>query len=233
MSLTYTSYVSQVANLMVVPTTDPNFQTMLPGMLDYAELRMQRDLDLVDSSVQDTTGTFTVGTRSFTLPTDQGNYITVDQMNVLTPVGSTTADSATRVPLVKCSIGLLDALWPSSTGSTVPQYFSMIGQGVAIVGPFPDQAYNVEVIGNQRFTPLYVSQTTSPLSVFFPDLLVAASMVFASGYQRNFGAGSDDPKMAVTWESQYQTLLTSAQTEEARKKFLIGDTTPQPATPKG
>jgi len=44
---------------------------------------------------------------------------------------------------------------------------------------------------------------------------------------------STDPKMAVTWESQYQTLLSSAQTEEARKKFLVGDTTPQPATPKG
>src|SRR6185369_9226876 len=172
------------------------------------------------------TGTLTVGTRNFSLPTDQGDYIAIDQMNVLTPAGSTTADSATRVPLVKCSIGLLDALWPSSSGATVPKYYAMMNQDLAIVGPFPDQAYNVEVVGSQRFTPLYTSQTTSPLSVFFPDLLVAASMVFASGYQRNFGAGSDDPKMAVTWESQYQTLLSSAQTEEARKKFLVGDTTP-------
>lgn len=233
MSLTYTSYVSQIANLMVVPVSDPNFQVMLPGMLDYAELRLQRDLDLVDSSVRDTTGTFTTGSRNFNLPTDQGSYIVVDQLNVLTPVGSTTADSATRVPLVKCSIDTLDALWPSSNGSTVPVYFAMMNQGQAIVGPFPDQAYNVEVVGSQRFTPLYVSQTTSPLSVFFPDLLVTASMVFASGYQRNFGQGSDDPKMSSSWETQYQTLLSSAQTEESRKKFIVGDTTPQPATPKG
>lgn len=231
MSLTYTQYVTDIANLLVVPTSDPGFTTMLPNMLDDAELRIQRDLDLVDSTVRDTTGTLTVGSRNFTLPTDIGSYIVVDQLNVITPVGTTSADSGTRVPLVKCSIDLLDALWPSSSGATVPKYFAAMDQGLMIVGPFPDAAYNVEVVGSQRFTPLYISQTTSPISVFFPDLLIAASMKFGTGYQRNFGAGSDDPQMAGSWENHYQTLLKSALTEESRKKFLIGDTSPNPPTP--
>lgn len=226
MTLTYTQYVTDIANLMVVPTSDANFQTMLPNMLDDAELRLQRDLDLVDSTVRDSSATLTTGTRNFTLPTTNGTFIVVDQLNIITPVGTTNAESGTRVPLIPASIDLLDALWPSSSGSTVPQYFAMMDQDTAIVGPFPDQAYNVEVVGSQRFTPLYVSQTTSPLSVFFPDLLIAASMVFAMGYQRNFGQGADDPKAAVSWESHYQTLLSSALTEEGKKRYLFSKNAP-------
>ena len=236
MSLTYATYVTSLANLMVVPTTDPNFQTMLPNCLDDAELRIQRDLQLLDDTVRDSTGTFTSGTRTFTLPTDVGTYIGVDQLNVITPFGTANPENGTRNPVVKVSRDLLDALYPSSNGSTVPKYFSMVTQDTMIVGPFPDQAYNVEVVGTQRFTPLYTSQTTSPLSVFFPDLLIAASMVFATGYQRNFGAGVDDPQMGVNWESHYKNLLSNAQTEEARKKFLIGVDTPampEPSMPKG
>ena len=115
---------------------------------------------------------------------------------------------------------MIDALWPSSTGSTVPIYFAPIGQDTFIVAPFPDQTYNVEVVGAVRPTPLYTSQTTSPLTVFFPDLFVAASMVFATGYQRNFGASVDDPQAGVNWESHYKNLLMDAKTEEARKRFL-------------
>jgi len=229
--LTYATYVSSIANLMVVPTTDPNFQTMLTNMLDDAELRLQRDLDLVDNTVRDSTGTLTVGTRNFSLPTDVGSYIVINELNVITPFGTTNPESGTRVPLVKCSVDLLDALWPSSSGATIPKYFAAMDQNVMIVGPFPDQAYNVEVVGTQRFVPLYVSQTTSVLSVFFPDLLISASMVFATGYQRNFGAGVDDPQMGVNWESHYKNLLNGAQTEEARKKFIIGDDTPAMPTP--
>jgi hypothetical protein len=46
-----------------------------------------------------------------------------------------------------------------------------------------------------------------------------ASMIFVSGYQRNFGRASDDPAMAQSYEAQYQTLLKGATVEEARKKF--------------
>ena len=49
--------------------------------------------------------------------------------------------------------------------------------------------------------------------------MIMASMVYISAYQRNFGRANDDPQMAVTYESQYQTLLKSALSEENRKKF--------------
>jgi len=229
MSLTYATYLTSLANMLVVPVTDPGFQTMIPNCLDDAELFLQRKLDLVDSTVRDSSSTFTLSTRNFPLPTSLGTYIVAEQLNVITPAGTTNPESGTRNPLIPASIDTLDFLWPSSNGSTVPVYYSMMDQDVAIVGPWPDQAYTVEVVGTQRFTPLYVSQTTSPLSVFFPDLLLAASLVFASGYQRNFGSMADDPKQAMSWKQHLEDLLTDAQTEEARKKFLIGhNVTPQP-----
>ena len=64
-----------------------------------------------------------------------------------------------------------------------------------------------------------------PLGVF-----MAAALVHASGYMKNFGAMSDNPQMAVSWESQYQTLLKSAIVEDARATFQSeGWTSEQPS----
>lgn len=221
-ALTYTTYVTALATEMVVPTTDTNFQTILPTIITNAELRLQRDLDLVDSTVRDSSATFALSTRNFTLPSTNGTFIVIEQLNVITPAGTTNPELGTRNPLVPMSIDTLDALWPNSSGSTLPAYFSMMDQDLAIVGPFPDQTYTVEVVGTQRFNSLSTAVATTPLSVFFPDLFLSASMVEAAAFQRNFGAMADDPKMATSWESHYQTILKSAQTEESKKKFLTG-----------
>jgi hypothetical protein len=219
-SLTYSTYVSSLANLMVLSSpSDANFQTDLPNIIDDAELRIYRDLDLLDTSVRDSSAAMTAGNRNFTLPSTLGTMIVTDEINIITPAGTTNPDSGTRNPLTPTSNEVLNALWPSSSGSTVPQYFSMVNQNQIIVGPWPDQAYQVEVVGTVRPPSLSSTTTTTILSVFFPDLLIAASMVRAAAYQKNYGAAVDDPKMAVTWESHFQTLKSSAEVEEQRKKF--------------
>lgn len=235
MSYNYTTYLSYIAGLMPTQITDANFVAIQNMMIDDAEQRCYRALNLLDETVRDSSATFTLSSRTFTLPTTNGTFINVEQMNVITPSGTSNADSGTRNPMTVTSKELLDALWPSTNGSTVPVYFAPITQDTFIVGPFPDQTYNVEVVGVQRPTPLYTSQTTSPLSVFFPDLFVAASMVFISGYMHNFGAGGiDDPKMGVSWEQHYNALLKDAQTEESRKRFLADRYQSQPiVTGKG
>ena len=55
----------------------------------------------------------------------------------------------------------------------------------------------------------------------YPDLLIMASMIYVSLYQRNFSAaaGANDPMMAGSYEAQYQTLLKGAVELENRKKF--------------
>ena len=228
MSLTYTTYVSQLATLTNIPSTDADFQIILPGCIDYAEGRIYRDLDIFVANVRDGSGTTTASNRNINLPTTVGTFIIVDGINIITPA-STAPDSGTRIPLQPVSRDFLDMAWPSSTGATVPQYFAYLtdntylsggaAQTQIIVGPWPDAAYRFEVIGKITPTPLSATNTTTYLTDFLPDLLIAASMIFLSGYMRNYGSQSDDPKMSSSWEAQYDTLLRSAATYEARKRW--------------
>lgn len=231
--LTYAQFVTSLANLLPVAESDPGFVTVLPNIIADAELRLYRSLDLLDTSARDSSSTFTTLTRNFNLPTSIGTFIVTDEINVITPAGTTNPELGTRVQLVPTGEEMLNALWPSVNGSTVPQYFAMVDQDLIIVGPWPDAAYTVEVVGTQRPAPLSATNTTTVLSTFFEDLLISAAMVFAAGYQKNFGSGSDDPKMAQSWETHTQMLLADAKTEEARKIFTgqgWSDKSPIPAS---
>ena len=307
MALTYTTYIAQIANLMAAQSSTTQFQTMAPGMIDYAEQRIYRELDLLSTVVTDTTGTLTSGSRNFTLPTtSNGKFVTVQNINVITPAGSTAA-AGTRRPLAPVDKSYLDSVWNSSSGATVPKNFAMIDQWNIIVGPWPNANYAVEVVGTIRPTSLYAntasligsisgttltvtsvlsgtitagkqltgsgvtnrttvvsqssgttggvgtyvitpSQTVSSgtemwasvasettfLTTYLPDLFIAASMIFASGYMRDFGSQSDNPQQAQSWEAQYENLIKSAGMEEIRKKWAgpswtsMSTTTPPP-----
>jgi hypothetical protein len=230
MSYNYTEYVAQLANLMVVDSNNAEFTIFLPGCIDYAEQRIYRELDLLNTLIT-SSGTCSSNNREFTLPTSSGTYITVENINIITPSGQ-SASAGTRNPLMPASLAVLDMLWPSSTtGAGVPQMFAMKDSAVIILGPAPDSAYTVEVRGIQRPTPLSVSNDTTLLTSYVPDLFMAASMVYASGYMRNFGSQADDPKMSQSWESQYQTLFKSAQVEQFRAKFQSQSRSSQAPTP--
>lgn len=220
MSLNYTTYVAQIANIMSVDPTTPQFQTMLPGMIDYAEQRIYRELDLLNTVVRNDSATLTTLNRNFTLPTTtNGNFITIQGINLVTPAGVATIDTGTRNPLQPTTRDFLDSVWNSATGAALPKLFAMIDQFNIIVGPWPNAAYQVEVIGTIRPNPLSSTNTSTFLTQYLPDLFIAGSMIFASGYQRDFGSQADNPAQAVSWETQYEKLFASANMEELRKKF--------------
>lgn len=221
MSLTYTTWVATVANLTITDSNDPNFVQILPECIDYAEQRMYRELDLL-STVTRQTGTLTPNIRTFNLPTTSGRFVVTNGFNVITPSAATNPDAGTRNQMVPTSRDVLDVLWPSSTGAALPVLYAMITDQQIIVGPAPDAAYTVECIGTVRPTPLSVANPTTYLTLYLPDLFTAASMIFMSGYAKNFGSQADDPKMAVSWESQYQALFASANVEQQRSRYASG-----------
>ena len=108
----------------------------------------------------------------------------------------------------------------------MPAYFAMLDQSNMLVGPWSDNNYLVEIVGTIRPQSLGngTNNTTNTtfISLYLPDLMLMATMIYISGYQRNFGRQSDDPQMAQSYESQYQALLKGAMVEEARKKFGDG-----------
>jgi len=227
MALTYSQYVTDLANMLVVPQTDPNFVTVLPNIIDDSEQRIYRELDLLSTIVRDSSGTLTANSRSFTFPQ---HFVVSESLNVFTPSGTTM----NRYQLVPTSREFLDALWPNETAATtpsVPQYYAMITDQQIIVGPPPDANYSIEVVGTVRPTPLSVSNPTTYLTLYLPDLFFAASLVFAAGYLQNYGAMVDNPQQAMSWETHYKTLLESANVEENRKKYAAQAWSPKQPAP--
>ena len=228
--LNYSTYINSIINLAPTTAADSAFQTMITNMIDDSEQRLYRELDLIDTSIRDSSAALVAGVRNFTTPSALGTFIVTQEMNIITPAGVTNPELGTRVALVPTTTEMLNMLWPNVAGSTVPVYFALVNQGLAIVGPWPDAAYQIEVVGTQRPLPISTTNVTTLLSIFFPDLFIAASMVWVASFQKNFGAAVDDPKAGVTWESHYQTLLKSANSEESRKRFTgVGWSSESPA----
>ena len=215
MSYNYTQYVADLANMLVLPSGDPNFQIVLPNIIDDAEQRIYRELDLLSTIVTDSTGALTANSRQFTFPQ---HFVVSESINVYTPVSTTT----NRYQLVPTTREFLDAVWPNNAAPatpSVPQYYAMLTDQTILVGPSPDAAYSIEVIGTIRPVPLSSTNTTTYLTLYLPDLFMAASLVYASGYLQNYGAMVDNPGQAVSWETHFKELLNSANVEENRKKY--------------
>lgn len=229
-----TSYITQMATMAVVAENDPAFLTILPQMIVYAELRMYRDLDFLFTSGSTTAYSLTAGSRILNVNADTfpyGTLVVPEQINVL--VGSTDPDLAQRVPLLPTTKEFLDAVYGSGAVANrgVPQYWVPFDDYTFLVGPYPDDSYTVELVGTYRPSSLSETNLTTFISTNLPDIMIMASMVYISGYQRNFGRANDDPQMAVTYESQYQALLKGAMVEEARKKFEAAGWSSQSPSP--
>lgn len=237
--LTYNAFITQTALMAayqvqtvggVVQFVEPNAQAIVPEMLNYSELRIQRDCSLLPAL---TSRTYTLSSNTLTLPV--GDFVTIETMQ------------ANGSPLQPVSKEYLQSVWPTgATGTGQPRVFAMVGgdqsggntSNILMVGPPPDTSYPVTIFGMQRLGSLYQyanpaqanSQTTF-ISAWLPDLLVMAAMIYVSGFQRNFGRASDDPTMAMSYEAQYKALLEGAVVEEARKRFQSGAWASEAPTP--
>lgn len=216
------SYKSQIATMAVVDQTDPAFLEILPMAITYAENRIYRDLDFLFTSISTTAYSFTVGSRIISVPS--GTLVVPEQINVITPSSTSDPDNGTRNPLTPTTKEFLDAVYGVSASTGQPKYFVPFDDYTFLVGPYPDQAYTVEIVGTYRPQSLgdgtNGTQTTTFISLYLPDLFIIASMIYVAAYQRNFSsAQGNDPAMPVTYETQYQALLKSAALEENRKKF--------------
>jgi len=224
-----TSYVQQIATMAVVDATDVAFLTILPQAITYAENRIYREVDFLFSSVSNTSYTIPANSRTISIPSGSnfagsewggGVLVVAEQINVLTPAGSTNPDTSTRNPLLPTTKEYLDAVWGNSSNKGQPQYFCPFDDYTFLVGPYSDATYTVEIVGTFRPASLSPTQQTTFISLYLPDVFIMASMIYISAYQRNFSsAAGNDPQMPQTYETQYQTLLKSAMSEENRKKF--------------
>ena len=215
----YNTYVQQIATMAVVPTTDTNYQIILPQMISYAELRMQRDLDFLSTQISNSSYSLTASSSTLTIPTSA--FVVMETFEVIDGSGNSA-------PLLPVGKEFIQNVYGTGSSTGLPQYFAVYGGDSAttgltsqnmIIGPTPDLNYSIRLTGTVRSAPLSATNTQTYISVYLPDMFIMASMIYISAYQRNFGRMNDDPQMAQSYEGQYQALKASALIEENRKKF--------------
>lgn len=226
----YTGLVSTLQNLLVIPVGDTSFAQILPSIINDAEGRIYREMDFLAVREVDGTLSFTPNSRNITIPS---NMIIVEGLSAITPAATAPA-SGTRNVLERVSLDYIDFTWPQQvgTGATgVPVNFTMLDDTTAIVSPTPAAAYRAEFTG--IFLPEFISSTNLEdyISVNYPDLLVAACMVFGSGYLRDWGPMANDPQTGISWEGVYQSRKQSVMEQAQRQKSQGNGWTPYSATP--
>jgi hypothetical protein len=224
MSYTYDTFTATLANWMAVPATNAEFQQALPTIIRSAELRILRELDLLATV---TSAQFPLPglQRSITLPTTGTIFTVVNQVNLIEPADAD--EDATRTPLIHISHDAIVQLYPSAVGAGTPLFWHGYNNERIIVGPWPAASHTVEVVGTVRPDTLSATETETFISVHLPDVFLAAAMVVASGYQKNFGAQADNPQQAASWENTYKALIMGATMEELRRKFWAQSWSPK------
>jgi hypothetical protein len=236
--LTYNDYIQHMGVMAVVMTqevagvwqgVDEAFNNIVPSMLNYAELRIQRDLDFL-SSQSSNTYTLTAGQPVLSIPVD--DFFTLQTLEIVQLAGSTVVNSS---PLTPVSKEFIQNCYSAMSGAAQPRFFAMYGDNWedgqdtntnVLFGPPPNYAYTLRVTGTSRAPSLYkyaqagIADTQyTYISAYYPDMLVLASMIYITMFQRNFGAVADTPESGMTYEKQYQIARTTAIPEENRRKF--------------
>lgn len=237
MSKTYDQLVEAVQSYAKEATTQPGslpFTSQIQTFVNNGELRIYRELDFLVTRNINSSLAFTPGTQDLDLSamTQSGTFpvypIVVQKL-------SAVVGTATRIPFELVSLDFIQTYWPDPTVTGTPAVgqakYAMITDSTVRVAPTPDSAYPVQVVGTWRPALMSATNQTTWLGNNLPDLLLAATMVEASAWQRAFGQMADSPQMAMSWEKHYQDLRASAMEEEQRRKGQGPGWTPFGPTP--
>lgn len=218
--MNYAEFIDRASNLCVVDAADADFLAIMPACITYAEDRIFHDIDMVATETISATHIIPALTRTIPLP--ESEFLTVERVSIIVPPLTWLPDAGRRKPLTPTSRDYLDLVYGSVSGAGEPAYFAIRGGGAdrtIIVGPWAGSSYGTEITGTQRAAPLSATNTETAVTRELPALFLAAAMVFLTGWQKNYGSQADDPKMAGSWEGQYQGLLAGARGDESRKRL--------------
>lgn len=217
-------YAQLVTRLEVLCVTrvaeDEEFRDILPAAIEAAELRCLRDGDF-PSARKTARVTLVTGAASLAPPAD---LVVPRSLSVYTVVGGSV-----RQEVMRRDASYLREYAPDASTRGVPRYFATTDAGMMLLAPAPSAAFELEMEYTYRPPGLSAANNTTWLGDRYPDMIVYGAMVFLSGYQKNFGAATDDPQMPGSWEREYQRALGVARNEAATGKgWGAFDHTPSP-----
>jgi len=228
--MNYSGFVQQISILAqqaISPAYSlgdvPDFQNTIPTIIAYAEGRIYRDCAFLAQRVQNSSSvSASAGNRSLDISSISPPVMVVEGVALITPAATAPA-AGTRWNYDMASLDTIDMLWPVEATTVAPaaadlRLAAMKDEKTIVLMPTPDGAYKAEITGLVQPTALSASNTTTYLSNIYSDILVVAAMIFVSGYLRDYGAQSEDPKTGLSWEALYKSQMVGVTAEEQRRR---------------
>jgi hypothetical protein len=208
--MNYPEFMARLANTAVYDVeNDPDFQVMAPQALQQAENRILRELDPIIFRAR-RSGMLTVA--------DGGQFDLASMGTDIVCAREVWLFLGQWVRLARRDPSFLRLYEPNAGAFGTPKYWGTIdGVVVEVCGVPPlDVAIDVDL----TFRPPGMSEANPVtwLGTWVPELLFAAAMVFACGFQRSYGEAQASGADGISWEAQYKALFAGAAVEARRRK---------------
>lgn len=188
---------------------DPDFDAMMDDILNFGELRIYRAIPELLGENTRLPSVFTLGSREIAIP-----------VAMFSVKGLSFTTGGVTTPLLPVSMEFIDNIWPARatviTATSQLQYWTPKDNDTVLVAGTPAAGYTAEFFGLVREDPLSSTNPETYLSEKYPDLLLASCLMYAFGYERDYGSQADDPQAAMSWKGVFGELLPGVITQEER-----------------
>lgn len=185
MAFTYTTLTATIEDYL--QQYDTAFVAQLPTIIRQAEDRLFKATNMPVLK-KNATSTCTDGSRFVPAPVD-----------MLSPLALTLIDGTTYTPLIFRESSLIYEMY-GNEASGPPVYYSLYSDATFLVGPTPDENYNVEFSYLYK-PPSIVDAGTSWLGTNAENALLYACLVEAYTYMKG------DEKVMATYVASYTKAL--------------------------
>jgi hypothetical protein len=173
--MTYAELVQKIRDYTEV-SSNVLTSTIIDGFIEDAEFRIFRDVDS-DNNRRYATSSLVAGQRYIDIP-DNALVIRSAQITDIDPATSPSTD---RGLMEYRDTNFMAEYNPTDSQGT-PKYWSYWDQNTIVFAPVPDQAYTLQLNYILKDSGLSSTNTTTYLSLYFPNGLLYASLVEAFSF---------------------------------------------------
>jgi hypothetical protein len=203
--MTYAELVQKIRDYTEV-SSNVLTSTIIDGLIEDAEFRIFRDVDS-DNNRRYATSSLVAGQRYIDIP-DNALVIRSAQITDIDPATSPSTD---RGLMEYRDTNFMAEYNPNDSQGT-PKYWSYWDQNTIVFAPVPDQAYTIQLNYILKDSGLSSTNTTTYLSLYFPNGLLYASLVEAFTFLK----GPQD--LLQLYEQKYKQVLEGFTIEQMGRR---------------
>jgi hypothetical protein len=201
------NYTQLSANIQAyTENTESNFVAEIPVFVQQAEQRIYNTVQF-PSIRKNVTGVMSTGNKYLACPTD---FLAVYSMAVITDVVGGNLNTGTYEYLLNKDVNYIRQAYPVPNDTGEPKYYALFGPQSTnaaelsfIIGPTPDQNYNVE-LHYYYYPESIVTAGTTWLGDNFDSVLLYGSLVEAYTYMKG------EADIMAFYNTKYQEALALA-----------------------